>query len=390
MARVEAPTGSPAATEANEEGVELTLRSSTARPPCSALLPARWPWSTPAAAQLLVRIGCFNIRVDHDSDVGTPHEWHLRRSKAALAVRRLECDLLLLQEPGPRQAQELASDLGNEFCVMVRSCDPEAWSDPAQPPVGQRADGNGFIWKPERVELLGDMNTFWLSSDPAGPDGERWDGSPFRRTCTEARFQDRLTGRILHAFSAHFDHVGERARLESAKLVMRRAADAMAAQSRQDEQSAVVAPVVIVGGDFNTFPDCGGPETYAALATSAAEAGLVDVRAVGGVEVHDFGRGCASWEGFGHGPCRRAENEARFGDVAGQDASRFDHLFVPASADVLRTGVVEEAEWAVASDHLPIVAEIIVGSATSPSLRGTELSAASNPAHDRTFDRGQF
>ena len=43
---------------------------------------------------------------------------------------------------------------------------------------------------------------------------------------------------------------------------------------------------------------------------------------------------------------------------AGQDASRFDQMFVTKGTIVCSTGVVEEPDWAAASDHVPIVAEL--------------------------------
>ena len=348
-----------------------------------------WPWSHPATT---VRVGCYNIRVDHDADQGKSYAWEHRRPLAAAAVAQLDCDLLLLQEPGPIMAAQLASDLGDAYRVAVLPCDPAAWAAD-EAPVGQRSDGNGFIWQPARVEMLGDPTSFWLSEEPASPDAPAWDASPFQRTCVEARFRHRQSGHTLHAFSAHFDHLGGEARIASARLVMARAGAAVAAASADGMRKAT-STTVLLGGDFNTFPDSGGRETYEALRADAANARMRDIRhavspspsraagcggggTVTGVGVCDLGHGGASWKGWPGERFCVAENKAAHGASLGQDASRFDHLFVSAPAvagggddgggeggvcgsmamRAVRTGVVGELEWAGASDHLPIVAE---------------------------------
>jgi len=321
----------------------------SAGPPFTCTSTTEWP--LPQCRNTL-RVGSYNIQVDHDRDTGTEKEWKHRRGLAAAAVKRLDCDLLLIQEPGPRMAADMNVDLNGDFVVAVNSCDPVKWAqvdaDPDLSAIGQAYDGNGFIWRASRMQLLGDPNTIWFSTTPDEPDGPAWDSSPFNRTCVEARFQDLQTGHIWHCFSAHLDHSGKEARVESAKLVMDRAAAAAA-----DENTTVV-----VAGDFNTFPEPSafGPQTYAALA-AAAEPGFVDVRA-SGADLVDFGVGEDSWKGWEGQKFCRAENKAAYPHPElGQDVSRFDQMFVQITAAVQRTGVVEEDAWASASDHVPIIAE---------------------------------
>lgn len=306
-----------------------------------------WPLPCADTAAPVLRVGSYNIRVDHSADDGTQHEWRYRRPLTATAISRLDCDLLLIQEPGPPAAADIADDIGAEYAVAVEPCDPSKWSDPSTRKQGQEFDGNGFVWRKARLELIGEIGRIYLSTTPDMPGGGLWDGSPFSRTAVEARFKDRQNGAVWHCFSAHFDHLGEQARIESAKLLMARAAAA-----------AGNGITVVVAGDFNTFPDAFGPETYAALAEGAESAGLVDVRAAPDVEVVDFGVSGHSWKGWeGQKFCRRQNVEQHA--ARGQDASRFDHMFVSRSASVRWTGVVEEAAWADASDHVPLLAEFI-------------------------------
>ena len=104
-------------------------------------------------------------------------------------------------------------------------------------------------------------------------------------------------------------------------------------------------------------PRAGGPLRYDALAAAGEAAGLIDVRAAAGVRVVDYGAHGYSWKGWdGEKFCRR-ENVEKHGAARGQDSSRFDQMFASRDARIKSTGVVEEAEWAGASDHVPIVTE---------------------------------
>ena len=284
---------------------------------------------------------------------------------AARAVLELGCDLLLLQEPGPPAAADLRHDLGEEYRVEVRPCDPSRWDggeeeeDGAKGRQGQEYDGNGFVWRPDRLELLdGGPRPFYLSSTPWRAGGNLWDGSPYVRTGVEARFRDRRTGLVWAAVTAHFDHVGSGARRESARIVMELAKAALAGDSEGTK-----ADEAVVGGDFNTFPTAAGRDTYDALALEAEGAGLADVRALPGTTVVDFGASGHTWRGWeGRSRHCRSENVALHGARLGQDASRLDHVFATRGAEVRWTGVVEGAGWAEASDHAPIVVEFGCGS----------------------------
>ena len=311
-------------------------------------------WPRPQGPGCCLRIGTYNIQVDHDRDISTWREWQHRRPLAVNAVAALDCDLLLIQEPGPSMAVDLNADLGPEFRVQTTPCDPAMWSPGSEdePKVGQAFDGNGFIWRTSRLQLLGDIQTVWLSRTPEQPSKgvpTAWDSSEFCRTMVKANFKDLQTGRTVRAISAHLDHHGETARVESAKLVMAHA-----------HEAHTEGATVVVGGDFNTFPEheAHGPQTYAALVDAARVGGFVDVRAAAAAHV-DFGVGEDSWKGWPGAKFCRAENRANYPDpVLGQDSSRFDQLFVHGSEVVSFTGVVEESSWAPASDHVPIVAEI--------------------------------
>lgn len=114
-------------------------------------------------------------------------------------------ETLRCAETGPPAAADLDGDLSPQgYRVEVQPCDPTQWEDPETRKQGQAFDGNGafrvsrdqtlspqfsltmyltgFVWKPERVELLGGLQTFWLSTTPEQPGGPAWDASPYQRT----------------------------------------------------------------------------------------------------------------------------------------------------------------------------------------------------------------
>ena len=121
----------------------------------------------------------------------------------------------------------------------------------------------------------------------------------------------------------------------------------------------------------NTFLDRRG-DCYRAL-VEAAGGMLLDVRdADGAVEV-DAGRGASSWEGW----LTNAWARAHRGD------QRYDQVFVSRAVRVLRSSVPEErypleerssrgeggSGYEYASDHLPIVVDLLLPVAPPPTAR---------------------
>lgn len=64
---------------------------------------------------------------------------------------------------------------------------------------------------------LQSSGTFWLSETPDIP-SRGWDAA-LPRICTYGLFEMKDTGKKLYVFNTHFDHIGEKARQESVKLI---------------------------------------------------------------------------------------------------------------------------------------------------------------------------
>lgn len=85
------------------------------------------------------------------------------------------------------------------------------------------------------------QSTFWLSPTPDSV-SFGWNAA-CRRVCTYGLFRSKKTKQYVWVFNTHFDHVSELARLESAKLIVKKIG----------EVNTKKYPV-IVSGDFNSKP----------------------------------------------------------------------------------------------------------------------------------------
>jgi endonuclease/exonuclease/phosphatase family metal-dependent hydrolase len=169
----------------------------------------------------------FNIRLNTASD--SLNAWPYRKDKVASEVLFHRVHLLGVQEALHDQMQDL-----QERLPLYRSVG------------GGRDDGktNGeysaIFFDTSRLQLL-QSRMFWLSETPEVPGSRGWDAA-ITRIVTWAKFKDKKTGKQFFAFNTHFDHIGEVARRESAKLVLKRV-----------QEIAGNSPVVFTG-DFNSRP----------------------------------------------------------------------------------------------------------------------------------------
>ncbi|MEO8354160.1 MAG: endonuclease/exonuclease/phosphatase family protein [Chthoniobacteraceae bacterium] len=149
-----------------------------------------------------LRVASFNVW----SDAPKNAHWPARKDVVGEALRRCEFDLAGLQEPTVSMIEDLQRAL------------PEyGW-------IGAgRADGNSageftpIFYRSARFERL-KSETFWLAPDPKTP-GRGWDAA-CPRIVTWARFFDRAANRELAHFNTHFDHLGYRARRQSAHQLL--------------------------------------------------------------------------------------------------------------------------------------------------------------------------
>lgn len=186
-----------------------------------------------------LRVGSYNLWVAH---------WPATRTydRSALVRAALDhVDVLGTQEGTTAHLGVLTAGTG--FAAVGRSRDG-----------GTGGEHSAIVYRTGRVEVL-EHGDFWLSPTPDVP-STGWDAPAYHRLCTWARFRDRRDGTELTLLNAHLDHEGARARVESARLLVSRAAGL-----------ARGGPVVVTG-DLNADP---GSEPLRVLLAG----GLVDARA---------------------------------------------------------------------------------------------------------------
>ncbi|PKP09748.1 MAG: endonuclease/exonuclease/phosphatase [Bacteroidetes bacterium HGW-Bacteroidetes-4] len=174
-----------------------------------------------------LKVMTYNIRLDLSSD--SSNAWPNRKELVLDVIRFYEPAIFGVQEALPHQMQYLDSALPNfAFVGMGRD-------------GGQQGEFSALFYNKNRFSVF-EQATFWLSETPDVA-GKGWDAA-FPRICTHALFLDKETQQIFWVFNLHLDHVGEKARLKSVKLVQQRIA-----KLNNDG-----LPVILMG-DFNASPD---------------------------------------------------------------------------------------------------------------------------------------
>ena len=264
------------------------------------------------AVSKTVRVMSFNIRYDEPRD--GVNAWANRKQKVADVIRFHKADLVGVQEALLTQLRDLESMLPDmAWCGVGRTDGKEA------------GEYSAIGYKKSRFQLQ-DCKTFWLSPTPDTAGSKGWDAA-FPRIVTWAKFRDRTSKRTFVHFNTHFDHVGQTARVESAKLIVARLGEI-----------AGKLPFVLTG-DFNVVES---NEAYKTIVAGSGDVKLSDAKYV--TANPHFG-GDSTWTAF-----KQIE-----------PGRRIDYVFVRAGMRVLEHGILAD-QWngLWASDHFPVIAEIEV------------------------------
>jgi endonuclease/exonuclease/phosphatase family metal-dependent hydrolase len=267
----------------------------------------------PAAMAEPIRVMSWNIRLDTAAD-GINAWPHRKDAVAQIMGSRYQGDIIGLQEVLRHQLDDLVLRLPGYSWVGVGRDDGR-----------DRGEFSPILYRSDRFRLLA-TNTFWLSETPQLPGSRSWDAA-ITRVLTWARFEDLISGERLTVFNTHFDHRGEQARINSAQLVL-------------DQIPAIAADLpYVLTGDLNV------PETAEAYAVLAASVALNDARYLS--------------ESGHQGPTASFNNWEQLRE----DESRIDYIFVSPSLRVLTHRMLDDRyQGRFPSDHLPVLADILVGS----------------------------
>jgi endonuclease/exonuclease/phosphatase family metal-dependent hydrolase len=174
-----------------------------------------------------LNIMTFNIRLNVKSD--SLNAWPYRKDNAASQILFYKIHLLGVQEALHDQMVDLKERLTQYKYVGVGRDDGK-----------EKGEYSAIFYDTTRLQIL-QSKTFWLSETPEVPGSKSWDAA-ITRIVTWAKFIDKKTRKMFFAFNTHFDHIGQVARRESAKIVL-----------NSLKEIAGNTPVVFTG-DFNARP----------------------------------------------------------------------------------------------------------------------------------------
>ncbi len=174
-----------------------------------------------------VSVMTFNIRLDVPSD--GVNAWDNRKADMVNLLKHYNPDFVGMQEVLPNQLHYLDSELKHYAWVGVGRDDGK-----------EKGEYMAVFYDSTKLTVK-KWSTFWLSDTPDKV-SMGWDAA-CHRTCTYILFKDKKSGKEFWAFNTHFDHKGETARLNSAKLIVKKV----------DEINTKKLPVVFLG-DLNTEP----------------------------------------------------------------------------------------------------------------------------------------
>ncbi len=280
----------------------------------TACLPARATRTAQKAAlSPPLRVMTFNIRYDNPSD--GVNAWPNRKDWVASLIRWHGADVVGVQEALLHQLTDLDARLPGFARVGVGRTDGR-----------EKGEFSAILYRTDRV-VLRDSGTFWLSPTPEVAGSKGWD-TAIERIATWARFADRRTGCEWLQLNTHFDHVGEVAREESARLIRRRLSTLARGAS------------IVMTGDLNTEPTHAPYRVLTSEALTGATPPLLDAFTVS--RTGHYGP-TSSWNAFN----------------AIEPNRRIDYILVSSPVIVEGHAILPDT-WngRFPSDHLPVMATV--------------------------------
>jgi endonuclease/exonuclease/phosphatase family metal-dependent hydrolase len=270
-----------------------------------------------------VRFVSYNIRYATQTPVQGEEPWRVRCPRLCAQLRFISAGrpstFICLQEVLHSQLLDIAKSLGAQWKYVGVGRDDGKTAGEFSP-VFYRCDEWHLKWS----------KTSWLSPTPDIP-SRGWNAA-LNRVVTTGSFAHSKTGKEVLVMSTHFDHRGEEAREESAKLILKLAAHYV--------QRMGGVPLFL-GGDFNSKPTDKAYQTI-----TQAKTGMSDILSLVPEESR-YGNDQFTYTSFGE---------------PGESPSRIDFLFVrdPTSVQFLTYGILSNRfdDGVFLSDHRPIVADV--------------------------------
>lgn len=256
-----------------------------------------------------IRVISYNIRYNTPND--GINAWPNRSNDVSALLDFHQADIFGLQEALIGQIEDIHAQLPWMNWVGVGRDDGD-----------KAGEFSPIFYNAEKYKALKNGG-FWLNEATDKP-GLGWDAA-CNRVCTWIILIEGKSKKPFMVFNTHFDHIGNNARSESAKLILQKI----------KELNVDNLPVILMG-DFNLTPD--------------REPILLITR-----ELNDS---------------RSVSKKAPYGPVGTFNSFKFDapmkdridYIFVSNAVDVLRYGVLTDSkDQRYPSDHQPVLVDLKIG-----------------------------
>ena len=263
-----------------------------------------------SAQKTVLKCLTYNIRLATPDDA--PNIWANRKENVFSVIRDAAPDIFGLQEVLKVQLSDIEKTFPDFTRIGVGRDD------------GKDAGEFSPVFFNSKKYILITSGTFWLSQTPSVAGSRGWDAA-CNRVVSWVQLKDKKSKALFFVFCTHFDHMGEVARRNSAKLILH-AVDSLAGYK----------PAVVLG-DFNSVSDS---EPYNIITDFSNRTHLMDARLI-----------CADPKG--------PEYTFTGFKVGAQKGERIDYIFLKNNVLVLNFKVNEKNSGGFyPSDHLPVSAEL--------------------------------
>jgi len=251
-------------------------------------------------------IATYNIRFDNPGD--KPHIWSARLPLITDQMNRFQPDIVGFQEVLHHQLMDLHKAMPGYKLEGIGRDDGK-----------KSGEYSPVFYNSARFELQ-ESGTFWLSDNPDRP-SVGWDAA-LPRIATWVLLRDNVSDDVILVLNTHFDHVGQRARLESAKKIA-----SFINQNRFDGARKMVV------GDMNTSPT-DAPYLFLNEETSLKDSYLEAAQRVGPI---------GTFNAFQYN----------------MEGARIDYIWLDPAFSVIEYSVIqEEVDGVIPSDHWPVFVKV--------------------------------
>jgi endonuclease/exonuclease/phosphatase family metal-dependent hydrolase len=181
----------------------------------------------PIQAQV-VKVMSYNIKYDNVND--TVNNWNDRKVAMVGLLQKHHPEFIGMQEVLYRQLNYLNESLVDYKYIGVGRDDGK-----------QKGEFSPILYNTKNYTLL-TSKTFWLSKSP-DKISVGWDAA-MERICSYGLFQHKISKMKIWVFNTHFDHIGVKARKNSAKLILKKI-----------KQLNVDKLPLVLMGDLNLIPE---------------------------------------------------------------------------------------------------------------------------------------